>query len=384
MGERRTDRTSGAPTATETATAAELSALPGTAAPGTAAPGAAASEGEPANGRRPTLEDVARRAGASRSTVSRVINGDPRVRPEAAARVRSAVAELGYVPNQAARRLVTRRSSAVALVITQPQDRLFVDPYFDVHLRGVRRELARHGAQPVLLFVEEQADYPRVAEFLSGGHVDGALLFSLRADDPLPGMLERMGLPAVLSGHTVLDPADGGGRYAFVDIDNRGGARQAVRHLAGLGRRRIGTVTGPLDQIPALDRLAGYRDVLPDAPPELIAEGDYTLAGGAAATSALLDRCPDLDGLFVASDLMASGALRTLRERGRAVPDDVAVVGFDDLTPIAESTTPPLTTVHQDIEEMCRELVRLLLSRTTPDTLPSTILPTRLTLRSSA
>ena len=343
-------------------------------------------------GRRPTLEDVARKAGVSKSTVSRVVNGDPRVRAAVAERIREAVAELGYVPNQAARRLVTRRNNAVAVVVTEPQNRLFVDPYFDCHLRGIRQELVRHGAQPVLLFIEEQDDYPRVCDFLGGGHVDGALLFSLRADDPLPERVEQMGLPAVFGGRPLLGSGHRSDVYTYVDADNRGGAREAVRHLVSLGRRRIATITGPLNQASAIDRLDGYRDVLLDAPPHLLAEGDFTLRGGAEAMARLLDQAPDLDAVFVASDLMASGALRTLRERGRTVPEDVAVVGFDDLTPIAETTEPPLTTVHQDIEEMGRLMARLLCDRTAhqhlqgdaPQSLPSVITPTRLVLRDSA
>ncbi|MER5257359.1 LacI family DNA-binding transcriptional regulator [Streptomyces sp. NPDC002855] len=344
------------------------------------------------NGHRPTLEDVARRAGISKSTVSRVINGEPRVRAAVAERVRQAVDELGYVPNQAARSLVTRHNNAVAVVVTEPQNRLFVDPYFDCHLRGIRQELVHQGAQPVLLFIEQPDDYPRVANFLGGGHVDGALLFSLRTDDPLPAMVEHMGLPAIFGGRPAVGTGRRGHGYTYVDADNRGGARQAVRHLVALGRRRIGTITGPLNQASAIDRLDGYRDVLLDTPPQLIVEGDFTLRGGADAMAALLDRCPDLDAVFVASDLMASGALGVLRVRGRRVPEDVAVVGFDDLATIAEATEPPLTTVNQDIEGMGRLMARLLFKRTTgepasPEDSPplsSVVTPTRLVERQSA
>jgi DNA-binding LacI/PurR family transcriptional regulator len=328
----------------------------------------------------------------SKSTVSRVINGEPRVRATVAERIRQAVDELGYVPNQAARSLVTRRNNAVAVVVTEPQNRLFVDPYFDFHLRGIRQELVRQGAQPVLLFIEEPDDYPRVGNFLGGGHVDGALLFSLRTDDPLPAMVEHMGLPAVFGGRPALGAGHRGHGYTYVDADNRGGAREAVRYLVSLGRRGIATVTGPLDQASAIDRLDGYRDVLLDTPPELVTEGDFTLQGGADAMALLLDRCPGLDAVFVASDLMAAGALRLLRERGRRVPEDVAVVGFDDLATIAEATEPPLTTVHQDIEAMGRLMARLLFKRTTDEPAsresgppPSSVVtPTRLVVRKSA
>ncbi len=301
----------------------------------------------------------------SKSTVSRVINGEGKVRAEVVERVREVVAELGYVPNSAARQLVTRRNNAIAVVASQPQNRLFIDPFFDIHLRGIRKELVAHGAQPVLLFLEEPDEYPRVGDFLGGGHVDGALLFSLRADDPLPGMIERLGLPAVFGGRPLVRRGETARDHVYVDADNRGGARAAVRHLVGLGREHIATIAGPYDQeASAVDRLDGYRDVLGDAPPHLVERADYTRQGGVDAMGALLDRCPGLDAVFVASDLMASGALQVLRERGRRVPDDVAVVGFDDLAPIAEHTDPRLTTVHQDIEGMGRLMARLLFSRT--------------------
>jgi DNA-binding LacI/PurR family transcriptional regulator len=347
---------------------------------------------ERSNGYRPTLEDVAHRAGVSKSTVSRVINGEPRVRAAVAERIRQAVDELGYVPNQAARSLVTRRNNAVAVVVTEPQNRLFVDPYFNFLLRGIRKELVQQGAQPVLLFIEEPDDYPRVGNFLGGGHVDGALLFSLRTDDPLPAMVEHMGLPAVFGGRPAVGSVHRSHTYSYVDADNRGGAREAVRYLLSLGRRRIATITGPLNQASAIDRLDGYRDVLLDTSPHLIAEGDFTLQGGADAMTELLDRCADLDAVFVASDLMASGALRTLREHGRRVPQDVAVVGFDDLATIAEATEPPLTTVHQDIEGMGRLMAQLLFKRTSDQPAsrdcspppPSVVTPIRLAVRQSA
>ncbi|MER6181626.1 LacI family DNA-binding transcriptional regulator [Streptomyces sp. NPDC001652] len=335
------------------------------------------------HGKRPTIKDVARRSGVSRSTVSRVINGEPKVRAEVVEQVRQVIAELGYVPNQAARQLVTHRTNAVAVVADQPDGRLFLDPYFDRLLRGIRRELALHGAQAVLLFLDEPDDHARVADYLGGGHVDAAVLFSLHPGGRLHEMISRLDIPAVFGGRPLLLDGDTVRAHAYVDGDNRGGARQAVRHLVSLGRRHIATVTGPHDQEhSAAERLAGYRDVLPDAPPELVERADYTRQGGTDAMAALLDRRPDLDAVFVASDLMALGALEALRARGRRVPEDVAVVGFDDLAEIAEATDPPLTTVHQDVGEMGRLMARLLFDR--PSDLPSVVVPTRLVLRASA
>jgi DNA-binding LacI/PurR family transcriptional regulator len=339
------------------------------------------------HGQRPTIEDVARRSGVSRSTVSRVINSEPKVRAEVVEQVRQVIAELGYVPNQAARQLVTHRTGAVAVVADQPDNRLFLDPYFDCLLRGIRRELTRHGTQAVLLFIDEPDDHARVADYLGGGHVDAAILFSLHPGGRLHDMIGRLGLPAVFGGRPLLRDGDTVRGHAYVDGDNRGGARQAVQHLVSLGRERIATITGPYDQEQsAAERLAGYRDVLPDTPQDLTERADYTRQAAVDAMSALLDRCPDLDAVFVASDLMASGALETLKRRGRRVPEDVAVVGFDDLAEIAESTDPPLTTVHQDVAEMGRLMARLLFDRPAgPTSQPaSVVVPTRLVLRKSA
>ncbi|MEU9355358.1 LacI family DNA-binding transcriptional regulator [Streptomyces griseoloalbus] len=340
---------------------------------------------------RPTLEAVAARAGVSRATVSRVVNGSDGVREPLAERVRQAVEELGYVPNQAARSLVTKRHDAIAVIVAEPETRVFADPFFARQMRGISKELTARDNQLVLLLTEDRDDHVRVGRYLAGGHVDGALVFSLHIDDPLPELIQRAGLPTVFGGRP--DWSGGRGGVVYVDSDNRGGARDAVRHLLGLGRSRIAHITGALDQTSAVDRLDGFRDVMVDADPRLVVEGDFTPAGGEWAMRELLDRCPDLDAVFAANDLTAAGALRTLREYGRRVPDDVAVVGFDDMLPIAEQTEPPLTTVRQDIEEMGRLMARLLLrdlDRTTAadenvgGTPSSVILPTTLIRRASA
>ncbi|MBW8793946.1 MAG: LacI family DNA-binding transcriptional regulator [Streptomyces sp.] len=336
---------------------------------------------------RPTLEAVAARAGVSRATVSRVVNGGDGVREPLVQRVRRAVEELGYVPNQAARSLVTKRHDAVAVVIAEPETRVFTDPFFALQLRGISKELTAHDNQLVLLLTEGRDDHARVARYLAGGHVDGALVFSLHLDDPLPGLIEGAGVPTVFGGRPGW--SDGTNSAVYVDCDNRGGAEDAVRHLVGLGRSRIAHITGPLDQTSAADRLQGYRDAMGEAVPRLVAAGDFTPSGGERAMSELLDRCPDVDAVFAANDLTALGALRVLRDRGRRVPEDVAVIGFDDVLPVAEQTEPPLTTVRQDIEEMGRLMARLLLSALTRDESAtgapsSVVLPTTLIRRATA
>jgi DNA-binding LacI/PurR family transcriptional regulator len=320
--------------------------------------GPASRPGSDGSGRNATLDGVARAAGVSRATVSRVVNGSPKVSPDARRAVERAVARLGYVPNPAARSLVTRRSESIGLVITEPASRLFDDPFFPRLLRGISAELSARNLQLVLLMPEDGDAEQRLERYLAAGHVDGVVLVSLHGDDPLPAHLQARRVPMVVGGR----PPEGV-VASYVDVDNREAARSAVRHLAGLGRRRIATITGPLDMGAGLDRLDGYLEALAELglgrDDGLIAEADFTYDGGATAMRRLLQAAPDLDAVFAASDLMAAGALAVLRAAGRAVPEAVAVVGFDD-SPLAAAMEPPLTSVRQPIEDMGRELVRLL------------------------
>ncbi|WP_222192689.1 LacI family DNA-binding transcriptional regulator [Modestobacter italicus] len=307
----------------------------------------------------PTLDEVAVLAGVSRATVSRVVNDSPKVSPEARQAVLSAVAELRYVPNRMARSLVTRRTDTVALVLNEPNTQVFSDPFFASIVRGVSATLADTDLNLVLLTAQDEREQQKIGRYARQGHVDGVILMSVHSDDPLPDILEEAGIPLVLCGRPFDDRA-----VAFVDADNRGGAQEAAAHLAAAGRRRIATITGPLDMIAGVDRLAGYQAGLQAAGLEvcsdLVAEGDFTEVGGARAMAELLDRAPDLDAVFVASDPMAVGALRALREAGRRVPEDVAVVGFDDAA-IAERCDPPLTTIAQPLTDMTPLLTELLL-----------------------
>jgi DNA-binding LacI/PurR family transcriptional regulator len=333
----------------------------------------------------PTLEQVAALAGVSRATVSRVVNGSPKVSPAVRAQVERAVAKLGYVPNRAARSLVTRRADSVALVVSEPHARFFSEPFFAGMVRGVSAALAETGVQLLLLIARDLPDRGWLERYVVGGHVDGVLLASLHGDDPLPGTLERAGVPAVLIGRPVDQAAPG----SYVDADNRGGAGKAVGHLARRGRRRIATITGSLDMGVGQDRLEGYRDGLAAAglagAGDLVETGDFTEEGGAAAMSRLLERPGGpVDAVFAASDLMAAGALRALRAAGRRVPEDVAVVGFED-SAVARYAQPPLTTVCQPIEEMGRQATRLLLAQVAGEAGGMhLILDTELVVRASA
>ncbi|MBF5033710.1 MULTISPECIES: LacI family DNA-binding transcriptional regulator [Micromonospora] len=338
---------------------------------------------------RPTLDAVAARAGVGRGTVSRVVNGSPQVSPEARAAVQQAIAELGYVPNRAARALVTQRTDSVALVVSESGERVFTEPFFAAIVRGVSSGLVETPMQLWLAMVQSPIERERVEHHLTNQHVDGVLLLSLHDADPLPTLLEERGLPTVLGGrparmlHPNAQPA------WFVDMDNVGGARQAVEHLFRQGRRRVATIAGPQDMGAGLARLSGYQEAVRASgsrvDPGLIAYGDFSEGSGTAAMRRLLDVCPELDAVFVASDLMAFGALRALREAGRRVPEDVAVIGFDD-APIARQAEPPLTTVFQPVEEMGRQMARLLVSRIRGEEVPSphVLLDTELIHRASA
>jgi len=307
-----------------------------------------------------TLEEVARLAGVSRATVSRVVNGSPRVSDEVRRSVESAVSQLGYVPNRAARSLVTRRSGSIAVVIAEPPGRLFSDPFFPRLLRGISAALTTRDLQLVLLMPATPADTRRTADYLAAGHVDGALLVSLHGDDPLPERMTRAGIPFVHGGR----PLRGTGT-SLVDVDNRGGAKSAVDHLIANRRTVVATITGPSDMGAGVDRLSGYRDALTEAglpiDDRLIVSADFTQEGGAAAMDRLLKANPAIDAVFAASDLMAAGALAVLNAAGRRVPEDVALVGYDD-SPIALSVSPQLTSVRQPIEEMGQEMARVLIS----------------------
>jgi DNA-binding LacI/PurR family transcriptional regulator len=346
---------------------------------------------------RCTLEDVAAHAGVSRATVSRVVNGSPRVSDAARAAVEQAIEELGYAPNRAARSLAAQRSDTVALVVSEPSTRLFTDPFFAGTIRGVAAALAGSRYQLVLLMAQGESDRGGVERHLLRGNTDGVLLLSARRDDPLPHQLVGAGIPCVVAGRpSQADAARSAGTAAtlgppeisYVDADNVGGACDACAHLIRRGCGTIATVAGPADMAPGADRLTGWRQALAaagrTAPRSLVASADFTREGGAVATRALLDRHPEIDGIFAASDLMAMGVLDVLRSAGRRVPEDVAVVGFDD-SDLAPGTAPPLTTVRQPIEELGAEMGRLVLDQLDGAAPPrAVILGTELVVRASA
>ncbi|MEV7180843.1 LacI family DNA-binding transcriptional regulator [Kitasatospora sp. NPDC093679] len=321
----------------------------------------------PAAQRSATLEDVARVAGVSRATVSRVINGIRNVDPAIQESVRRAVASTGYVPNGAARSLVTRRAGALALVVSGSgtdgrgeeagRTQVFTDPFFGRVVSGVFTGLRPHGVHPVLMLADAPEAREQALSYLKQGNADGAMVVSTHADDPMPGLLLAAGVPTVLFGRPAAPLP-----VSCVDLANRDGARLAADHLHARGRRRVVTIAGPPAVRAARDRLEGFHEAMArhGMPYLPHAEADFTQAGGERAMARLLVEHPDLDGVFAANDLMAQGAVAVLRDHGLRVPEDVAVVGFDDSS-AATAGRPPLTTVRQPVEEMAAEMARILL-----------------------
>ncbi|MFI6277183.1 LacI family DNA-binding transcriptional regulator [Streptomyces sp. NPDC050988] len=330
--------------------------------------------------RPPTLDEVALRAGVSVGTVSRVINNRQHVSKKARQAVESAVAELGYVPNVAARSLASQRRGAVVLAISSDDPALFANLFFAEVITGVNAVIEETDLELLLVLAASERGRARLARILQSRGADGVMLLALRENDPLAKVAEAGGVPVVHGGR----PLDRAPRW-YVDADNRGGARQAVDYLISTGRRAIGTVTGPQDMHAGVSRYLGFREAvaLAGLKDHRVAHADFSEAGGAAATARLLDEHPDLDAVFVASDAMAAGALRVLRERGRAVPEDVAVVGFNDIL-TARHTQPSLTTIHQPIVALGREMTRMLVRVLGGEEPTPLILPTDLVIRESA
>jgi DNA-binding LacI/PurR family transcriptional regulator len=324
----------------------------------------------------PTLAQVARTAGVSIATASRVLNKSAKVSPEAYARVCAAADRLHYVRHRASR---THLGSVAAVIHTEHR-KLFGDAFFPRLITAAAAELAIAGV-PLLVISVTEASASTVGRYLHGGHVDGIIVVSDHGPQPLAASLPTLGIPVAVVGRS-LQPS----QAPYIDADNRDGARRAVQYLLDRGRCAIGHIAGPPDMVAGADRLAGYRDAMyaaghTDLP---VAYGDFGQASAVHAMDRLLDQRPRLDAVFVASDAMAAGALRALIRSGRRVPDDVAVIGFDD-HPLATQVTPTLTTVRQPIEEFgiiaARRLIAMVRSgEAGPRT---TILPTTLIVRQS-
>src|SRR5438105_5602566 len=305
-----------------------------------------------------TIDEVARAAGVSRASASRVCSGHPQVSEGVRNAVERAAHELGYVPNGAARSLAAGRSESVGVLVPEPSSRLFGDPMLARLLGAIGEELSASGLQMVLFAPQTATDLERLEQYLAEGHVDAVLLLALHESESLPARLQARGIPLVYGGRP-----RGTIQASYVDIDNHAGGRSATQHLIVQGRRRIAHIGGPQEGRAARQRLQGFREALWNAGlrSDLVEHGAHDRDSGEFAMARLLATLEDIDAVFAASDAMAAGAMWALQVLGRRVPDDVAVIGFDD-SPIAISTQPPLSSVRQPVEVMGREMAKLVLS----------------------
>ncbi len=329
-----------------------------------------------------TLEAIAKLAGVSRSTASRVINNKASVSADVRQRVQDVIAQTGYRPNLAARSLTNQRTDLIGLVIPRAVQNVFTDPYFPRLIQGITQACNQHGCTLSLFLMhteeEEKQLYPRL---LNHSMLDGIIIASAEINDPLIEKLTHSNMPHLTIGRTLA-----GTETNFVDVDNETGAYTAVSHLIRLGYQRIATITGPMNTCAGQSRFNGYRNALQDKNhpirEELIAYGDYSEMSGYHALNALLSHKPD--ALFVASDAMAQGALRALSANGLTIPNDIALAGFDDL-PFASLTVPPLTTVRQPIKRIGILAVETLLDIIEYGPTPTRrlVMPTELIIRAS-
>ena len=296
----------------------------------------------------------------------------------------AAVKALNYVPNQAARSLVTGRTGAVALVIAESEERIFNEPFFGAVVKGISEGLSRASRHLVLHLAPASTRTANLLDFLGSNHVDGVLAMSLRDGDALLLALAERGVPVVAGGRSAH-----GFEGSWIDVDNRAGGRLAAGHLIDRGHRVIATITGPRDMCSGQERLAGFRDSMSASSlpldDSLIVEGDFAEDSGYRGMLTLLDRRPDITAVFAASDLMAMGVIRAIRESGRAVPGDIAVVGFDDSAEAAKSV-PALTTIRQPARAMGLHMATSI-SRLIDEpgsATPHVTLPVELVVRSSA
>jgi LacI family transcriptional regulator len=300
--------------------------------------------------RRPTIRDVATRAGVSHQTVSRVINGHDSVTDETRERVRAAIRELKYVPSPIARGLISNRTHSLGLVTAEISDHFFAEV-----AAGAEVEARRRGFYLIIASVEESApdDEHAYLRLMLERRVEGLIIASptplLNNEQLPPALAERVPIVVLAAGHDVAG-------FTVVDVDNERGGFDAATLLVRSGHRRIATITGPLEWPSARDRLAGYRDALRQAgiePDAALVEHchDWGLAAGQEAAGRLLEGGAPFTAIFAQSDLMAIGAIEVLRARGLAVPGDVSVVGYDDI-PVAAFVDPPLTTVGQPMREV--------------------------------
>jgi LacI family transcriptional regulator len=337
------------------------------------------------NNRHSNLEDIARKAGVSRSTVSRVVNNDPNVKQSTRDRVMAIIEQEGFRPNLAARMLVTQRTMVIGIVIPHTLLVTFQDQYyFPTLLQGIA-EATLHRDYATLLWWGQSHEHEEkfLQRILQQNRlVDGLIVASARTRDPLVHRLVQAGTPFVM----VERPLEFADQISYVSVDNVAAAKTVIEHLYKHGRRRIGTITGAMDNVDAQDRLTGYRAGLESTglpfDPDLIYEGQWTRVSGYLGAKHLLHS--GVDAIFAANDVTAIGVFQAIQDAGLRIPDNVAVVGFDDL-PNAVQVTPHLTTIRQPIQQKGIVATNLLIDliEDKREGTQQLILPTQLIIRHS-
>jgi len=328
-----------------------------------------------------TIRDVAKRAGVAPITVSRVINNSGYVSRETRERVEAAVAELGYVPNILARSLRSRRTNTLALVLTD-----ITNPFWTTVARGVEDAASEGGFHVILCNTDEsETEQEEYLTVLLQKQVDGVLLAPARSTPEPVEFIQRQGVPVVVLDRRV--------PHAQVDVvrgDSEGGACQLIQHLLSLGHRRIAMLSGPQCVSTAVDRVTGYRQALADAgldtSAELVYYGEFTQASGYEMAQQMLTVTPRPTALFAANNFIAIGALRALRDAGLQVPEDIALVAFDDISS-GLVIEPFLTVAAQPAYEMGQRATELLLARLSgqaPPKCQKIVLPTEIIVRRSS
>lgn len=335
-----------------------------------------------------TIEDIARLAGVSRSTVSRVLNEQPSVRPTVRSRVQEVINAHGYAPQAAARHLVTQRTRTVGLVLPDNAYNLFGNPIFAMMSQGVSQVCTQRGYISMLFMGRQDMSEQTLSTLLRGRQFDGIVLVSSDSGDTCPAFLKETGIPYVRIGH---DPAQED--LAYVDVDNVEAAYTGVRHLLDLGHRRIALLKGLTRDFCTHARYEGYVRALDEAgiplDLDLVGAGDWSVASGYALTQRFLQLDVPPTALFSSNDMMVAGVLRAVQERGLTVPGDLAIVGFDDL-PQTTMLFPELTTIRQPCVEMGVHAAEMLIGMLENDDtseereMPAQIiLPTTLVIRAS-
>jgi DNA-binding LacI/PurR family transcriptional regulator len=328
---------------------------------------------------KPTYSEIAEVAGVSEATVSRVLNGDDRVHPDRAKAVKKAVSKLGYRRNRSAAALASGKSRLIAIVIEDDLS-VFSDPFWSSVSSSLSKVLMENELQTLLMVApSNEVDGP-VAHYLEGGEVDGAIFFQMHKDT-LVKKLAKQGLPVVIAGSPHKDAG-----LAYVDTDNYGGGKLATQHLFDTGCKRVAVITGDVGATAGRLRLDGILSACKlnkyEPMKTHIANGDYSLESGREQMTKLLAMKSRPDGVFVANDLMAVGAIKAIRDAGFGCPEDIKIVGFDDSL-LAQTSRPELTTIRQDIVKLGETVANLMINVINGEKPQPIILPTELVIRES-